>query len=354
MMRTKLTLTITTALLAMLWLVPGAGAQLQLFASTPAGAETGFVLGGNNIISLRGSVDAPSGGQWVKVRQVSAGAICPTPLGSETVVHHEFMVYLAGNQALPAVNVSSGVRSSERDTRFCIYSYFDVAPGGEHAPNVSYHQDATFRNPADSLSWFSINSATSPELPFYAFNGSSETGNPLLVAFVSQRAACPANFPGGPGALNLGVPATTNFSFTGDANVQAGFWRACGYFQIGAATILAKDTTFSRTPRGGWVPKYKFKRGTLRRKGGRWELGTVTCRIESACRVTLEATYRGKLLARGTAKGKAGSKRKIKLKLKPTSAGKKAVRRKAVKVSITATSVIDFSEVDRRVKVRLR
>ncbi len=354
-MRSKLTLTITVVLAAMLWLVPAAGAQLELYASNGQGAETGFVQGAANTVSVRGSIDPASGGTTVLVRQIDIFHACPSAQGSEAPVLSEFIFWVGSNAELPKAAVFGGINSAQPSTRFCIYSYWQSTSPGPDNPDTTDVQDVNFRIPTDTLSWFSVASATSPEYPYFALAGSSETASPVMLAFVNQKTSCPANYPGGSNSLVLGTPPAGSFSFDGEARVKAGFWRACSYFQVGVTSLLAGQSEFSRSPRSGWVPRYKFKRGTLRRKKGRWQLGATRCRIETSCRITLEARSGKKLLARGSAKGKAGSKKQVKLTLKPTSAGKKALRRsRSVKVRVTATSVIDLSEVDRRVTVRLR
>ncbi len=344
MMRTKFTLIPLAAVLCALSYATPASAQIELFASTPNGAATDFVLGASNIVSLRGTLDAPSGGQTLKVRQVDSDQSCPTATGNTVPIRSTFTAYVGSQGELPKINVSSAIDSSARTSRFCIYAYYDVAPGGEANPNTSYSQLITFRDAADSFNWFDVASATSPELPYFAFSGHSETRSAILVSFVPQRGGCPATFPGGPGAINFGPPSDYDFLLHGQASVAIGFWRACGYFQVGSTTVLGKDTKFSRAPRGGWRPGYNIKKGTLRAKRGAWSIGTASC--PGTCRISIVAKKGSKILARGSSRGG-------RLSIKANAAGRKAAKR-GVKARVTLTSTIDQSIVSRSAKVTLR
>lgn len=347
MRKSRITLSIFFGLATLLIVAGSASAQVEVYATNTAGAATDFVYGQTNSASLRGTLDPPSGGEWVKVRQVAAASNCPSALGSEVPVLASFMTYVPAGNPVSVIGASTALVSSQRSTRLCIYTYWDVNGLGEANPNSTYSQVINFRDSKDTLAWFNVASAVAPELPYLAITGDAENLGAPTVAFIAQGESCPASFTGSGNSLAFPAPSTRDFIVSSDVPVAVGFWRACAYFTSAGGAPLAGETVFSRAPRGGWKPKYKLAKGKLRAKSGKVKLGTATC--PGACRIQVVAKAGKKTLAKGTATGSG----KIKLSAKLTSAGKNAARR-GVKAKFTLTSVIDESTTSKSARLRLR
>lgn len=344
-MRTRKTIiSLTASALLLLATAGAASAQVELYATDSVGSPSEFVIGGANNVSLRGTLDAPSGGQTMLVRQVAAASSCPSPQGNEVPVLSSFQAYAGPSSPLPRIGVFNGIDSSQASSRFCIFVYYDVAPGGIDNPNTSYSQVVNFRSPADSVRWFDVASAVTPDLPYMAMSGSSETAGTPAVSIVTSGAACPAVRPGA--ALEF-AGEHGSFSVSGELASGIGFWRACAYVGPVGSGPLLKEATFSHAPRGGWRPKYKTVKTAPRAKGGSLRIGSATC--PGPCKVTIRANHKGKTLL----KGLVGGTGKLKMTAKLTSAGKRAAKRRQ-KITVVLTSTIDESTVIKRVKLKLR
>lgn len=344
--RTRITLLIAFALVLPLLAAATASAQVEVYATDPAGAPTDFVLGETNVASLRGTLDPPSGGEWVKVRQVAAASNCPSALGSEVSVLAEFMVYVPAGNPVSVIGASNALVSSQSSTRLCIYTYWDINGLGEANPNSTYSQLINFRSAQNKVAWLDVASAVSPELPYMSMTGDAENLGAPALSFVAQGESCPSGFSGGPGALTFPAPSSRNFTVFGEVPVAVGFWRACAYFLPSAGAPLAAETVFSRAPKGGWKPKYKLAKGTLRAKKSKLTLGSARC--PGPCTITIVAKKGKKTLAKGSIKGSG----KLKLRAKLTSAGKQAARRGA-RAKFSITSVIDESTASKSTRLRL-
>ncbi|MFT4049776.1 MAG: hypothetical protein QM648_08060 [Solirubrobacterales bacterium] len=335
-----ITLVATFATLA---LAGTASAQIEVYASTAGGAATDFVYGRANTVSLRGSLDPATGGETIKVRQVRVTDSCPTATGTNVTILSTFTAYVAPG-TLPIVAAANNLYSGDRDSRLCIYAYYDSAPGGEANPNKSYSQDIHFRDPGGSVTWFDVASAVSPDLPYFSLIGSNELQSGEGISFVPVDTTCPETYVGGSGAMTFPAAATSSVIDYGQISVSTGFWRACAYFLGGP---LAAQDTFSRAPKGGWKPKYALKK-KIKIKSGKIALGSVKC--PGPCTVMVKATNaKGKKLASGTASGIG----KIAVGTKVTSAGRKAAKRH-VKAKFIVTTVIDESTATKTVKLKLR
>lgn len=345
----------STALLGLALLVPGAQARVELYASDALGNPADFVLGAVNTVSLRGTPDPPSGGETIEVRQVEGAQNCPLVTDRTTPVASQFQAYIHAGASVHMPNVFSGVHSGYRQSKFCVYSYWDVDPGvGPDTPSETYSQLVTFRDPADSVSWFDVASAESPERPFAVMLGSAEQNGAPSISVVRQGERCPASFVATAGSAVFPAPGRIGFSVWGELMVTTGFWHACAYLQSASGAPLLAETDFSRSPRGGWRPSYKLKR-TLKARGSSWAIGSVTC--PGPCSISAVAKRGSRTLAKATGRvtKMASSKRTkaLKLKLKATAAGRKAAR-SGITARVTLTSTVDDSEVERVVKLRLR
>lgn len=335
-------LAVATALLC----APAASSQVEVYAPND------FVFGQPATVSLRGTLDAPSGGQTIKVRQIEASLSCPTATGNTVPVDFTFQAWIPAGDPINVPNAASGVYAGNRDSRFCIYVYFQFGGMGEANPNTSYSHVVHFRDPIPppppvvAIDWMHVSSAASPELPYFVMTGTNETFGGEAIAFVPQSSACPGTYPGGAGALSFPAAATASFSRFGEAGVGVGFWRACGYTLSGGSSALGREAVFSRAPAGGWRPTYRLVKGKARVKSGKVALGKVTC--PGACSISAKARVGRKTI--GSLK-RSGSGR---LTLKLNSAGKKAARRKKKKAKFTITSVIDQSTATKTVSLKLR
>lgn len=343
----RLPLFIALAVAATLIAAPAASSQVEVYAPGD------FVFGQPTTVSLRGTLDAPTGGQTIKVRQIEASLTCPTATGTTVPVDFTFTAWIPAGNPVNVPNAASGVYSGHRDSRFCIYVYYEIGGMGEANPNTSYSHVVHFRDPIPPpppkmyVDWMHVSSSISPELPYFVMTGVNETYGGEAIAFVAQSSACPGSFPGGAGSHSFPGAATANFSRFGEASVGIGFWRACGYTIAGGVSTLSRAVVFSRAPRGGWKPSYKLIRGKAPLKGGKIALGKLTC--PGACKVTVKALVGKKVVATGKASGSGV----LKLKLKANSSGKRAAKsRKKAKFSIT--SVIDQSTTVKSVSLRLR
>lgn len=344
----RLPLLIVLAVAATLFAAPVASSQVEVYAPND------FVFGQATTVSLRGTLDAPTGGQTIKVRQIEASLTCPTATGTTVPVRFTFTAWIPGGGPVNVQNASSGVYSGDRDSRFCIYAYYENGGMGEANPNTSYSHVVHFRDPIPppppvvNIDWMHVSSSVSPELPYFIFTGTNETYGGESIAFVPQASACPGSFPGGTGAVSFPGATSASFSRFGEAGVGIGFWRACGYATANGVSTLSRDAVFSRAPVGGWKPSYKLLKGKAPVKSGKIALGKATC--PGPCSITVKAVLGKKTVATGKASGSGGA---LKLKLKANSAGKKAAkRRKKAKFSIT--SVIDQSTITKTVTLKLR
>lgn len=342
-------LTVTAALALALALPGAAAAQIEIYATSASGAATDFVFGHPNTVSLRGTLDAPSGGQTIKVRQVAADQSCPSATGNEVTDVANFVAWVPPGDPVNVNAVSSSIYPNYRDARFCIYVYFQYGGGGEANPNTSYSQVVHFRDPGGSVSWFDVASATSPGVPFFALVGRNELQSGASVAVVPAASKCPSSDPGGAGHVTIAPSGAVDFTGFGDVAVPVGFWRGCAYVPGGSASVLAAEATFSRAPKRGWRPRYKLVRGSVRLKGGRLALGSANC--PGPCSVKITATAGGRRVASGRVA--SSGRGTLRLKLKATAAGR-ALARRGVAAKVRLTSVIDLNESVKRVKLRLR
>jgi hypothetical protein len=228
-----------------------------------------------------------------------------------------------------------------------VYEYFTGGANDEFNPEGRFDQVVHFREPVSSLDWLYVASSESPDPPYLVETGKSEAPLGRAVAFVPQSQQCPPSYPGGAGAMSFGGTTDPTFTDFGEVNVPVGFWRACGYLINGSTSSLGAQSTFSQAPKGGWKPKYSLAKGSLKVKSGKLALGSASC--PAACTITMVAKSGKTTLAKGTASGNG----KIKLKLKATSAGRKAAK-KGVKAKFTLTSMIELSEVTQTATLKLK
>lgn len=320
-------------------LAGSAYAQIEIYAPGD------FIYGQNNSVSLRGTLDASTGGQTIKVRQIDAALSCPTATGTDVPVDFTFTAWVPAGNPVNVPGVASGIYSGRRDSRFCIYVYFQNGGMGEANPNTSYSQVVHFRDPTPppppvvGVSRLFTSSSVSPERPYFIMAGTNEALSGESIAFVRQSGGCPGSYPGGVGAIGYSDSAGATFSRYGVAAVGTGFWRACAY--VGGA--LGAQTTFSRAPKGGWKPKYSLVKGKAKMKGGSISIGSVKC--PGPCDVTLSATAKGKSLGSSNVSGSG----KVALKVSAGSA------RRGAKVRFKITTVIDQSATaSKTVELKLR
>lgn len=338
---------IAAMLIATALSAPVASSQVEIYASDPAGTPADFLFGRVNNVSLRGTVDAPTGGETLKVRQIDAALSCPSALGTEVPVDFTFNAWVPAGNPVMVPNVTAGVSSARRDSKFCIYAYFQNNALGEANPNVTYSQVVHFRDPPPPNvainRVFATSSTGRADRPYFIVSGINETLGGEAIAFVKQPRACPGTFQGGAGAVTFADASGANFTRFGIVPVGIGFWRVCAYTITGGGSALGGSATFSRAPKGGWKPKYSLARGSTKLKSGRIALGSVKC--PGPCEVSVTASVRGKTVATGSTAGRG----KLRISLK---AGKAVRRGKKTRFKITTT--IDQSTASKTVELRLR
>jgi hypothetical protein len=310
----------------------------------PVGAAD-FVFGQSMTLGLHGApsqINDAGTGSFVYARGFPEPTTCPDNKDSGGPVYAiEGFVRVDGTSDAVSPGYPAVVNSM-RDVRFCFYEY-----SGRPEPPLTYSQVVHFRDPSGSFSWFEVTSADSPERPYLAASGHSETGGAPQFAFVPVDQQCPATFPAGGLSVSFASTGVGNFVKAVSAPVGVGFWRACGYIQGPSTSPLLAQSTFSLAPRGGWKPSYALSRGSLRAKAGRYQLGSATC--PATCSLQVVAKSGKKTLASGRVSGDG----KLSLSAKLSSAGRKAVKR-GVKATVTVTAEIDASQTSKSVKLKLR
>lgn len=327
-------------LIAVFAVAAPAGAQLEVYGSDSGGNPRDLVFQRENTVSIRGTLDPPSGGETIEVRMIDPSQSCPAAADNSTPVLLKFTAWVSAASGGKVANVASNIPSNIRDARFCIYAYYELAGGGYGNPNTTYSHLVHFRDATSAVSRLEAVSSVSPGLSYVTMTGIAENHGLPSVSFVPIGSACPASFQGGGRSIVFLAPEGLNFTVYREFAVPTGFWRACGYVQSGGSAALAAQTIFSRAPKGGWKPKYSLKKGSIKKKGGKWTVGSVKC--PGPCSIELVARRGSKVIGRGSVSGSG----KLALAIAATGGGGKA------KISIASS--IDQSDASRTIKLKLR